>query len=180
MNPNKETPENLERLRLALDLDETTGVLTWKRRPETNRFLKTWNTRNAGKPAGHVTELGYILIRFGGASFQSHRIIFAFTHGFWPPDEIDHKDGDPTNNLPDNLRSATRIQNIHNTRGHKDSKSGIKGVTYRPERKKWRACLHRDGKQRFLGNFNTAEEAQAAYSAAAYAFRGEFVPNSIR
>jgi hypothetical protein len=47
------TPDlTVEELRALLDYDPQTGHFTHRRRPETNRLDRTWNTRYAGKRAG--------------------------------------------------------------------------------------------------------------------------------
>lgn len=169
-----ETPEALDYLRTALRSDETAGCLFWLKRPGDTRFVKTWNSKNAGKQAGHISKSGYVQIRLRGVLYHAHRIIFAFHCGFWPPAEIDHKDGNPSNNRLNNLRAASRTENIRNRRAHKNSKSGLKGVTYRPDRRIWRACIYVNGKQTLLGHFHSSAEAAAAYREAANIHHNEF------
>jgi hypothetical protein len=170
-----ETPQAIAYIRTRLDLDKTTGTLIWKIRSGHSRHVKTWNTRFAGQVAGHKDKThGFVIVSISGVHHLAHRIVFALENGRWPADEIDHIDGNPTNNRPSNLREASRTQNIHNRRHHKDSKSGIKGVTFRAERDKWRACIYHGGKQRFLGHFDSAEEAAAAYAEAAITHHGAF------
>jgi len=52
--------------------------------------------------------------------------------------------------------------------------SGFKGVSYRKTRRKWIATIQKDGKQHFLGHFNTPELAHMAYCKAAAELHGEF------
>src|ERR1700747_2936160 len=64
-----------------------------------------------------------------GKKLYLHRIIYAIYHGEMPEGkEVDHKDRNPLNNLPDNLRAATRGLNNFNSNRIKPSKSGIRGV----------------------------------------------------
>lgn len=51
------------------------------------------------------------------------------------------------------------------------STSGIRGVSYVPDRKKWNASIGYRGKQVRLGHFATKEEAAAAYAVAAEEIR---------
>jgi hypothetical protein len=88
--------------------------------------------------------------------------------------QVDHRDSDGLNNRRENLRAATGGQNSGNTRAHKDSASGIKGVRMHPRAHRWEARICSHGESRHLGLFDTAEEAAAAYAAAARAAFGEF------
>jgi len=98
-----------------------------------------------------------------------------------PPDSaiVDHKNGNALDNRRSNLRLATKAENAMNSRLRSDNTSGYRGVTYDARRKSrpWRAFI-RDGGQRWLGYYETAEEAARAYDAAAKVSFGEFArPN---
>lgn len=85
---------------------------------------------------------------------------------------IDHRDGNGLNCQRNNIRVATRQQNIWNSRKRKNSNSRYKGVW--KSLKKWRAYL-KDGKRRInLGTFTTQEQAAMAYDRAAKKVCGEF------
>ena len=93
--------------------------------------------------------------------------------------EVDHVDGDGLNNRRCNLRLATRKQNRSNTGPLPNSSSGFKGVTWEKPRSRnargyWRAQIKQNGRNRHLGQFQTEEEAAAAYDAAASKAFGEF------
>jgi hypothetical protein len=61
------------------------------------------------------------------------------------------------------LREATNAQNHQNIRkARRDSKSGILGVSKNMVGH-WRARIYVNGKEKYLGLFDTAEEAGAAY-----------------
>jgi hypothetical protein len=86
---------------------------------------------------------------------------------------VDHRDGDGLNCRRSNLRAATHSQNIGNSRLRRDNRSGLKGVTeVRPG--KWRAQFRLDGRNLYLGLFNSPELAHAAYVSAARERFGEF------
>ena len=92
-----------------------------------------------------------------------HRIIWFYITGEDPGDlEIDHIDGDPSNNRADNLRIATRSQNEWNKplgRGYVK----IKGRFY--------AKIRHKGETLSLGGYATPEEATKVYEETAKTLR---------
>ena len=72
---------------------------------------------------------------------------------------VDHIDRNPLNNNRSNLRLCTRSQNAMNSKIPKDNSSGHKGVTWDKHRKKWRVHIVVNGKQHFLGRYDTIEGA---------------------
>lgn len=104
-----------------------------------------------------------------GSSQAMHRFILGITD---PKVEVDHRWGNGLDNQRANLRTATRTQNAQNrlkNKGHL-----YKGVTWNVKDQKWRAQIRALGKKIYLGSFNTALEAAAAYDAAALKYHGEF------
>ena len=99
---------------------------------------------------------------------QMHRSLIDAPAG----SDVDHRDGDPLNNTRDNLRLATRGQNMHNRR-KAWGRSRFKGVTPR-ENGKFRASIDINKKRTNLGTFATEEDAARAYDAAAKRLCGEF------
>ena len=81
--------------------------------------------------------------------------------------EIDHKDRDPLNNKVFNLRWCSRSENLRNREKMKGCSSKYKGVSFDKSRGKWTAeiwCKELFGrKKKFLGRFNTEEEAYNAW-----------------
>ena len=166
-----------ETLREYLDYNAETGVLTWKERPVCRPHDQMVNTKYAGKEAGNIGQNGYRYIRireFG--FFLASRLIWLYETGEWPPKglEVDHVDLNPLNNRWSNLRLTTPSQNMANTRAHRDSRSGVKGVSWSKRDKKWVAQIMVGGKQRCLGRFGTIKEAKAVYDRAALSARGKF------
>lgn len=78
--------------------------------------------------------------------------------------EIDHKNHNTLDNRrTSNLRKSNRVQNMQNRKGAAShSKSGIRGVHWDSERKKWRAQIQVSGKKIMLGQFVDIEEAKNA------------------
>jgi hypothetical protein len=128
--------------------------------PLTGRLY--WNThrvaRRIGKPFGCTFNSGYIVGEISEVKYSAHRLVWKWVQGT-DPNEIDHADHNRANNAPWNLRSVTRSGNHCN-------RSGVRGWTKTPlGRYKALICIHKV--QRYLGTFDTAEEARAAYDAAA-------------
>lgn len=87
----------------------------------------------------------------------------------------DHIDPSKTlDNRRCNLRVATKAQNSWNTRKRTDNLSGYRGVSWNCGDNKWSSRITANGKNRFLGNFLSPEEASLAYEQAAKEFHGSF------
>jgi hypothetical protein len=87
---------------------------------------------------------------------------------------VDHISGIKTDNRRCNLRICTPTQNQHNQKRRTDNTTGYKGVVFRPDCGRFRSRITINGKKKNLGLFDSAEEAHAAYCAAAIEFFGEF------
>lgn len=159
------TPECVREL---FDLDEARGVLIW--RPRADR-LANWNALYAGREAGSRNGKGYVHVRIDGRFYAAHRLVWAHFTGAEPTGEIDHKNGDRADNRPENLRLATRGENMRNSTARGDWPKGV----YRCKKDgKFRAQIKFRGHNRGLGVFNTPEAAHAAYRAEATRLFGAF------
>ena len=94
--------------------------------------------------------------------------------GEWPTEELDHIDLDKSNNRWGNLREASRKENSANVRVRTDSKTGVKGIRWRRNERKWHARIQVDGIRLHLGLFDTVAAATLAYKAAAEKYFGQF------
>ena len=91
--------------------------------PENGKFH--WRDgQRAGMEAGHYGNTRgktYVRIGFKGQAILAHVLAWFVVHGVWPTSELDHKDGDGTNNRIENLRLGNRDVNNSNTRKRVDS-----------------------------------------------------------
>ncbi len=163
-----------EYVRSLLDYDPDTGVFIWCVRPDQRR---EWNTRYAGYLAGCPGVNGYWQLTIDDVHYLAHRVAWLFVHGYWPPEQVDHIDGNRMNNAILNLRPAAHSENLHNRGAQKNNRSGLKGVSRRPSGK-WYARIAVNGKHSYLGNFDSAEKAHGAYCAAAVELHREFARSS--
>ncbi len=81
--------------------------------------------------------------------------------------EVDHINGDRTDNRKQNLRIVTRSQNLMN-------RKGVKGYYFDNYYQKWKAEIIVNGKKFNLGSFDTEEEAKQSRLEAERVHFGEF------
>jgi hypothetical protein len=151
--------------------DYKDGELFWRNDVSKNRV--------AGSFAGYYhKKLNNYCVSFGRKNFLGHRIIFLWHKGYLPP-IIDHKDRNKRNNRIENLREASNSQNSKNTTSRKNSSSKYLGVSFRKAYNKWCAMITIGGKNTFLGNFSTEQDAALAYNKSAEINHKEFANLNI-
>ncbi len=156
----------VERLRTLLRYDTETGNFIWRC---SRRGIA------GGRIAGSVSRaLGYRLINVDGKKYYAHRLAWLYTMGEWPPEQIDHINGNRDDNRRCNLRAATESQNKCNTPRRRNNCCGYKGVHFHKETGKWRARIKFRGLICELGLHDTATLAHSAYVHAAHRLHGEF------
>jgi hypothetical protein len=87
---------------------------------------------------------------------------------------VDHIDGNTRNNRKSNLRLCTRSQNAMNCGKPSNNVSGYKGVSWKKDRRKWKAYYSINWRQYHVGYYDTAEEAAKAREQAAREAFGAF------
>ena len=151
-----------ERLKKLLYYDPETGLFTWR----------------TGSVAGGIGGHGYIQIGLNYKRYLAHRLAFLFMIGEIP-EEVDHINGERTDNRWVNLRTCTTSQNQGNRKISKNNTSGYKGVSLNKRDSVWIACVEYKSKLIYLGGFNCKHEAALAYNKAAIKYFGEFAKLNI-
>ncbi len=147
---------SLETLRSELEYNPESGEFSWRNKR---------NGKGAGKGSarrervGTQSAKGYIDVWLFGKFYKLHRIAWKMVYGKDPVDQIDHIDGDKSNNRIKNLREATNSENRSNTGKSSTNKSGIKGVCFHTKSKTWRAQISKDGRKYLKDGFPTKEAA---------------------
>lgn len=159
-----------EYLKSILDYNPETGEFIWKQRCD---VPKVWNIHYAGKMAGSQDKDNYWIICIENKQYKAHRLAWLYMTGMQPV-EIDHIDLNQANNIFSNLRNVTSAQNKYNQRIPKTNTSGLKGVTFNKNAKKWLAQISVNDKNRYLGVYKCPALAYIKYCLEAHKLRGEY------
>lgn len=100
-----------------------------------------------------------------------HRYILNITD---PKILIDHINHNGLDNRKCNLRICTNQQNLCNCTVPKNNTSGHKGVYFSKDKNKWTAQITLNNKTKYIGRYDTLEEAVKARNEAAKKYYGEF------
>ena len=138
----------------------TTAETKWKTIDEFDNyevcnlgFVRNRNSRKIKKQCTHENGYFYVQLWKNGKKYNKsvHRLVAkAFIENPNNLKEVDHVDGNKSNNQSENLRWATRSQNIANTNMPANNKSGIKGVSWDKKAKKYHAQIRINNKQYHL------------------------------
>lgn len=115
------------------------SCLRWK-------FSRGRNAK-AGEAAGTMHKSGYYRVNSLGKFTFAHRIVWMMHFGDIPADmQIDHVDGNRTNNVVSNLRLASHGENKRNESIRADNSTGVKGLVWFKPRNSWRGQITFNGK----------------------------------
>lgn len=116
----------------------------------------TWRLWQRGKNRYAVT---------GRNDVRMHKLITGFHR-------TDHRNRNGLDNRRCNLRRAGHADNLRNRGPQCNNTSGFKGVSASGLR--WKAMIQFDGRDIYLGQYKTKEEAASAYDAGARKYFGRF------
>jgi len=153
-------------LKEILDYDASTGLFVWKKRLSCRIRI--------GDIAKSPTDKGYIRIGINGTRYVAHRLVFLWMTGINPPEQVDHINGNRSDNRFCNLRLATNRENSYNNRKRNSNTSGYKGVSFVPHIKKWHAYVDNKDGRHLVGYFSELSDAAIAVKSAREKLHGEF------
>ena len=152
--------------------------------PSSGIFIKKWrdgypyNGRMAGRIVGDVRDNGYVYILLSGKTYRAHRLAWVMQTGRWPKGEVDHINGNRSDNRWENLRESTRQENARNRAViSKSNTSGVTGVLWRKLSNKWQARIMVDNRDISLGFYKEKQDAIDARKNAEEKYFGKFKPS---
>jgi len=113
-----------------------------------------------GQEVGWDNGNGRLTVMCKGKLYQVHRVIYYLHNGYWPRGVVDHMNGNPKDNRPENLRDVTQAINTRSYGpAHFDSSSSYRGVHWFKRDSKWQSQIMSEGKKKHLGYFDSESEA---------------------
>ena len=143
-----------------------------------------WKVRKAphvkiGAKVGSPEVNGYETVYVDGRNWRIHRLVFLMQHGYLP-EIVDHADCNPMNNDISNLRAATKSENQRNAGMFAHNTSGVKGVVWSKNAKKWLARIKVNGTAKHLGSFSCKEKAAEFVQLAREMLHGSFANHGLK
>lgn len=155
--------ERFELIKSVIRYEADSGKFFWIKR--------TGGTSFEGSEATGTNDCrGYVRIGVLGRIYKAHRLAMFLTYGKFPGMEIDHINGNKSDNRLCNLREVSRTTNQQNCiSAYKSNSTGFLGVSqHKPGI--WRARIWVEGKNKSLGLFSSPELAHQAYKTAKRSF----------
>ena len=160
-----------QRLKEVLYYNPHVGVFVWK--------IDHKRARRGHTAGGAHKGRGYIKICVDGHSYTAHVLVWLYVYGVFPAAQIDHIDGDRSNNLVSNLRVVAPEQNCWNSRVPTSNTSGFKGVVYLAGCKKYRGSVRNRGKRFYTDLYVKPEDAAAALMDIRASLHGEYANHGV-
>ena len=141
-------------LKSVFEYSEHTGILLWKK----EKLKGSRKSFIAGYIDSSVSS-GYRKICFNGSTYGAHRIIWIMVYGSAPQGEIDHVDGDRSNNAIKNLRDVSKSSNQKNAKLRSNNSTGIMGVHKLKIGGSYQVTIAKSGKRSYIGTYRDFFEA---------------------
>jgi len=143
-----------EKVRELFDYEPTTGIFT--------RLVRVSGAKGVGSVVGSPDGNGYLQVRIRGKLYLLHRLAFLFVEGYFPENQVDHKNGVVADNRWLNLREVSNACNMQNCKLSNANKSGFTGVYWDKYAGKWIAHIKINQKHIHIGLYKTATDAAIA------------------
>lgn len=147
------------------------GKLFWKINTNKSKDL-------IGQEAGCKSSGSYGLVNLDKVSYCIHKVVFCMHHGFIPV-VIDHVNGNSKDHRIENLRAADHTTNNCNKAFQKNNTSGVKGLTWSKQAKKWQARITFKKKHHHLGYFECKDDAAEFLTLARETLHGDFANHGV-
>lgn len=146
------------------------GLLLWNTRPLTHfkcgHGCKSFNAKLANHEAGseqthHVTGKTYRSVELKGVRYMTHQLISMIVNGYFVA-QVDHINGDGTDNRLLNLRFVNKAVNARNQKQRCDNTTGVTGVSFNLNEKghmKYRSRIYNNSNRREIKRFYSLFEA---------------------
>ena len=132
-----------------------------------------------GKAVTSLDSHGYVRVSFKGKRYLGHRVAYFLMKGYLPFGDIDHINGNRSDNRWDNLRAVTRSENLHRQKKSR-GKSIYKGVARHQERRWLAQCRDtKNGKGGYVGTSLSEQEAALMYNHRAEQLFGKYARFNI-
>jgi len=148
-----------------------TGEFRWIKKPH---MVNVSSRCNPGDLVGYIHRTGYRVATIKGKHIQLHRLAWIFVNGEISSKMVDHINGIRDDNRIQNLRLASRAQNMHNAHSRSKTGSDIKNVNWDKESGKWRVRVRYNGKRFHGGRFDNLTDAENAAKKLMLDLHGEF------
>lgn len=125
-------------------------------------LIRVSNGKPCGSPrkAKDGSRTGYKVLAHGGSNYYAHRIIWMLNFGAIPEGmQIDHINGDRSDNRIENLRCVSVDDNMRNRAASKRRFPGRTGVNYCKRDNLWHAMIYDKNKHISFGYFRSYDEA---------------------
>ena len=123
INLEKEAVLTSKYLKSVLEYNHESGEFTW---------IKARQGIRVGQTAGGLSKTdGYVTIWINCRPYKAHRLAWLYVHGYFPREErnqLDHIDGNRSNNRIENLRESSYAENNKNQGMKSNNTSGVNGV----------------------------------------------------
>lgn len=158
-----------EKLKTILSYNPLDGSFVWK-------LPSKYHNELQGKEAGTINSAhrrDYISIQICGRKYKRSRLAYLYMTGKYPPQQIDHINGDTTDDRWSNLRAVNHQQNVWNIGGTK-KKTGLPLGVKRTHSGKYLARITKFKKVDTFGPYDNPNDAADVYLEKRREYFGEY------